>query len=97
MTKNDLKRAPLDPKSPIHGMSMEQIHALDNRYKQYPNFPKYYNDLKGHVALERELIQCHRPWLSIIAKWRNLLECTLLVYDGDRQTPPDCIYSREQM
>ncbi len=35
-------------------MSMEQIHASDNRYKQYPNFPKYYNDLKEHVAFERE-------------------------------------------
>jgi hypothetical protein len=34
--KKDLKRALLDPKSPIHDMSMEQIHASDNRYKQYP-------------------------------------------------------------
>ncbi len=56
-TKKDLKRALLDPKSPIHGMSMEQIHASDNRYKQYPNFPKYYNDLKGRVAFERERVR----------------------------------------
>lgn len=55
--KKDLKRALLDPKSPIHGMSMEQIRASDNRYKQYPNFPKYYNDLKVRVALERERVR----------------------------------------
>jgi hypothetical protein len=55
--KKDLKRALLDPKSPIHGMSMEQIRASDNRYKHDPNFPKYYNDLKVRVALERECIQ----------------------------------------
>lgn len=55
--KKNLKRALLDPKSPIHGMSMEQIRASDNRYKQYPNFPKYYNDLKVHVALERERVR----------------------------------------
>jgi hypothetical protein len=55
--KKDLKRALLDPKSPIHGMSMEQIRASDNHYKQYPNSPKYYKDLKGCVALERERVQ----------------------------------------
>ena len=55
--KKDLKRALLDPKSPIHGMSMKQIQASDNRYKQYPNFPKYYNDLKGRVAFERERVR----------------------------------------
>ena len=55
--KKNLKRALLDPKSPIHGMSMEQIRASDNRYKQYPNFPKYYNDLKVRVALERERVR----------------------------------------
>ncbi len=47
--KKDLKRALLDPTSPIHGMSMEQICASDDRYKWYPNFLKYYNDLKGRV------------------------------------------------
>ena len=55
--KKNLKRALLDPKSPIRGMSMEQIRASDNRYKQYPNFPKYYNDLKVRVALERERVR----------------------------------------
>ena len=55
--KKDLKRALLDPKSPIHGMSMKQIQASDNLYKQYPNFPNYYNDLKGRVAFERERVR----------------------------------------
>jgi len=65
--EKDLKRALLDPTSPIHGMSMEHTHASDNRYKQYPNFPKYYNDLKVRVALERERVRlddlrdCPRP------------------------------------
>ncbi len=27
--------------------------------------------------------------LLSIAKWRNLLDSQLLVYDGDRQAPPD--------
>jgi len=38
-------------------MRMEQIRASDNRYKQYPNFPKYYNDLKVRVVLERERVR----------------------------------------
>jgi hypothetical protein len=29
--------------------------------------------------------------LLSIAKWRNLLNSQLLVYDGDRQTPPDLL------
>ena len=68
--KKNLKRALLDPKSPIHGMSMEQIRASDNRYKQYPNFPKYYNDLKVRVALERE-----RIWLDDMLVWMHLRDC----------------------
>ena len=55
--KKDLKRALLDPKSPIHDMSMEQICASDKRYSQYCNFPKYYSDLKERVALERERVR----------------------------------------
>ncbi|KAL7527459.1 hypothetical protein ACHAXR_003416 [Thalassiosira sp. AJA248-18] len=43
--------------SPIHAMSMEQIRASDERYKQYPNFPKYYKDLKERVALEKERVR----------------------------------------
>jgi hypothetical protein len=51
-------------------MSMEQIHASDNRYKQYPNFPKYYNDLKVHVALEREHVR-----LDDMLVWMHLRDC----------------------
>jgi hypothetical protein len=29
--------------------------------------------------------------LLSIAKWRNLLNSRLLVYDGDRQAPPDLL------
>ena len=68
--KKDLKCALLDPTSPIHGMSMEQIRASDNRYKQYPNFPKYYNDLKVCVALERE-----RVWLYDMLVRMHLKDC----------------------
>jgi hypothetical protein len=57
MAKKYLKQALLDPKSPIHGMSMEQICASDNRYSQYPNFTKYYSNLKERVALERERVR----------------------------------------
>ncbi len=68
--KKDLKCALLDPKSPIHGMSMEQIRVSDNRYSQYPNFPKYYSDLKEHVALERE-----RVWLDDMLVQMHLRDC----------------------
>ena len=51
-------------------MSIEQIRASDNRYKQYPNFPKYYNDLKVHVALERE-----RIWLDDMLVRTHLRDC----------------------
>ena len=37
---------------------------------------------------------CHRPWLSIIAKWRSSLKCLSLVYNGDRQTPSDLLLLR---
>ncbi len=60
--KKDLKRALLDPKSPIHGMSMEQIRASDNRYKQYPSFPKYYKRVRLDDMLVRmHLRDCPRP------------------------------------
>ena len=39
--KKDLKRALLDPKSPIHKMSIEEIRCSDSRYKQYPKFEIY--------------------------------------------------------
>jgi hypothetical protein len=49
---------------------MEQISALDNRHKQYPNFPKYYNDLQVRVALERE-----RVWLDDMLVRMHLRDC----------------------
>ena len=52
--KKDLKRQLLDPQSPIHNMSIAEIWKSDARYKQYPNFPKYYNDLKKHVVAAKE-------------------------------------------
>jgi hypothetical protein len=35
--------------------------------------------------------ECHRPWLSGIAKWQDSLNSQSLVYDGDRQAPPDLL------
>ena len=55
--KKDLKRALLDSTSPIHGMSMDAIRNADARYKQYPNFPKYYEDLKVQVAMEKKNVR----------------------------------------
>ena len=55
--KKDLKRALLDPTSPIHNMSVEDIHNSDIRYKQYPNFPKYYKDLKERVEAEKKQVK----------------------------------------
>lgn len=52
--KKDLKRDLLDPSSPIHNMSVGNIWNSDNRYKQYPNFPKYYKDLKVQVEAEKK-------------------------------------------
>ncbi len=51
--KKDLKRALLDPTSPIHNMSIEAICDSDKRYKQYPNFKQYYKDLKEKVEAEK--------------------------------------------
>lgn len=55
--KKDLKRALLDPNSPIHNMSVEDIRDSDERYKKYPNFLKYYRDLKAHVEAEKKRVQ----------------------------------------
>ena len=38
-------------------MSVENIRKSDDRYKQYPNFPKYYKDLTERVALEKERVK----------------------------------------
>ena len=55
--KKDLKRALLDPNSPIHNMSVEQILGMDARYKQYPKFKKYYEDLKEKVEEEKRVVE----------------------------------------
>jgi len=49
---------------------MKQIQASDTRYKQYLNFPNYYNDLKGRVAVERE-----RVWLNDMLVQMHLRDC----------------------
>lgn len=51
--KKDLKRALLDPTSSIHKMSLESVRRSDDRFGQYPNFSKYYNDLKRQVQEEK--------------------------------------------
>ena len=55
--KKDLKRALLDPTSPIHKMTVEEIRKSDDRYTKYPNFEKYYRDLKEHVEAEKEQVK----------------------------------------
>lgn len=55
--KKSLKRALLDPTSTIHKMSVEDIRKSDDRYDQYPNFEKYYRDLKAHVEAEKEQVK----------------------------------------
>ena len=55
--KKDLKRSLLDPASPIHNMSVEDIRNSDERYQQYPNFEKYYKDLKAQVEAEKRQVK----------------------------------------
>ena len=51
--KKTLKKALLDPKSPIHTMSVEEILGTDARYKQYPKFKTYYESLKQKVEADK--------------------------------------------
>jgi len=51
--KKDLKRALLDPTSSIHNMSLENVRRSDDRFGHYPNFAKYYDDLKRQVREEK--------------------------------------------
>ena len=55
--KKKLKRALLDPDSPIHNMSLEEIRKSESIYSQYPNFEKYFKDLKKHVEEEKKQVQ----------------------------------------
>jgi len=55
--KKDLKKALLNPTSPIHDMSIAAIKASDKRFMQYPNFEKYYKDLKKRVEEEKRIVR----------------------------------------
>ena len=54
--KKDLKRALLDPSSPIHYMTLENIRKSDDRFGQYHNFAKYYRNLKKLVEEEKRRV-----------------------------------------
>jgi hypothetical protein len=51
-TKMKLKKDLLDKNSHIHDMSVNEIWNSNPLYKQYPLFPKYYEDLKKQVEAE---------------------------------------------
>ena len=55
--KKDLKKALLDPRSPLHGMTAEAVHNSDEKYKQYPLFPEYFEEMKKKVAAEKESVE----------------------------------------
>lgn len=61
--KKDLKRALLDPTSPIHSMSLESVRKSDERFDQYPNFAKYYDDLKRQV--QEEKLRVHHDDIAV--------------------------------
>ncbi len=46
IAKKQLKRALLDPTSKIHTMCASEIQQSNDQYKQYPNFPQYYQALQ---------------------------------------------------
>jgi len=55
--KIDLKKALLDPTSPFHTMSAEQVHNSDIKYKQYPLFEDYFVEMKELVAKEKKDVE----------------------------------------
>ena len=55
--KKALRRDLLDPTSPIHNMTIEEIREMDPRYKQYPKFAKYYKDLTVKVEREKGVVK----------------------------------------
>ena len=55
--KKDLKRALLNPTSSIHKMSIEEVLNSDTRFKEYPNFAKYYRDLQELVTAEKQQVK----------------------------------------
>lgn len=52
--RKKLKRDLLSPTSSIHNMGVGDIWKSDTQYQQYPNFPKYYKDLKKQVEAEKK-------------------------------------------
>ena len=55
--KKDLKKDLLNRNSPIHNMCIDAIKESDERYMQYPNFTKYYKDLKKRVEEEKRIVR----------------------------------------
>ena len=53
IAKKELKRALLDPTSKIHTMSISEIQQSNDQYKQYSNFPKYYQALQLQIKEEK--------------------------------------------
>ena len=53
IAKKQLKQALLDPTSKLHTMSVSEIQQSNDQYKQYPNFPKYYQALQLQIKEEK--------------------------------------------
>jgi len=55
--KRHLKKMLLDPSSPIHSMTVDEVQKSDPRFKKYPLFSKYYKDLKTAVEDEKKRVK----------------------------------------
>jgi len=55
--KKDLKKALLDSNHAFHSMTPESIHNSDEKYKQYPLFQDYLEEMKKQVKQEKEQVQ----------------------------------------
>ena len=55
--KKDLKKALLNPHSPLHKMSAAEIHMSDEKYKQYPLFQSYLEELKECIKEEKTCVE----------------------------------------
>ena len=67
--KKLLKKQLLDTESPIHNMSVKDIKNSNPLYKQYPNFRKYYEDLKRQVEAEKK--QAHLDDIAVERHIKN--------------------------
>ena len=56
-SKEGSKKDLLNPTSPIHNMCIAAIKESDKRFMQYPNFEKYYRDLKKRVEEEKRIVR----------------------------------------